>query len=1349
MATIVANASGGTRNWNDTATWTGGVVPTSTSDVQLKSTSGPVTINANLTCRSLDCTGYTNTLTHLSNVTLTIGDATAGLSNIALKLVSGMTYTMNSATTSAFYFASTNATQQTIAPGGKTMGNFTIDGAGSSYVLSGAMDLTSGLFSHSAGTFDTGNFTNTWGAYSNTGTTARTLTLGSSAITVSTGGGNWSVDSSTGMTVTANTATASFGSSSALLSGAGVNWNGLSWTFSSVVATMTCSNPGTFKDWTIAGPASTTGSYSIGASFTLTGSLNITGNSVANRLLFFGTTMGSPITITVGVTGAVSNVDIRDVYAAGAAGTWTGTSVGDCQGTSGITFTTPATQTHTASAGGNWSDASKWTSRVPLPQDNVVVNVNTTGTLTVDVARMGKDITFSGFAGTAVAFGSGARTIYGSLTLGGTSSGTVTPVLAGRGAQTITSGGVTFTPSININAPGGTYTLQDAFNTTKYIIVTSGTFTTNNSTVTCGIGASFSGGTTNLGSSVFNVASSWSVTGSAVVNAGTSEIVCNTATASAITFDGNGLTYYKVTYTVANSAGALTFTGNNTFDTLTVTDVTTAKTVIFPVNGTQTFNTAFVTGGTSAGTAVNIKSSQANTKTTLNKTYGANIYNYLWIYSVVVTGGAWWYSSVTGGVVASPTTGWLTGAVTIPLTYPETGAFTDTHTVLDNSVAAGTGSVAVAANNAIWGTAAGTVTVSGTINDAIVTTAVTPAAGSAGVIKVANNASCSIGVSASPIAVAAAAYDAIITTAVTPTAGSAAITGVANNAVGNVAQAAGSVSITAVTNSAVCAVGVSANQIAVSSVAYNAAATTAVIGVAGSGTITGVVSNATGDTAPAASAVGITDTANSAVCAVGVSSSQIAVASAVYDAVITTVVVSTAGSAAVTGIASDATITTAVTPAASSAGVIGVVNDAVITTMVIGSASGASITVAGLDAVVITAATGVAEAGTVTCSASDAAVITAGTASAESALIACAALDAVIVTAISTAADVVSVTGQGLNAVCAVTAIGSASATTISSVVFNATVTTFNASVFAPAEGVVVTSTIFDTPGIAVAISHAGTRIVTSVVSSAAIGVAGAANTAFVTGAAFNAVALKTALGHANVASVTGAALNATVTITATGYVPVSGAVLNALGRETVVGHASGVSLTGAAFNAAIIIAATGYVPISGAALNALGVVAVPGYASVVAITVAALDATVLVIPHTIVTPETVTVTCVAAIGAIGVSTCTGCAVSNTVAGANAAIGATTSVAVVINLVNVVTKRLDTSAGYAAVLSTAWDRGTIAIFLRAVYHVPVYEAVFYEAPVCIAVYSTHVYVAVHKAVNIVAIEQESAVSAER
>ena len=75
MAIITVSATGG--NFNATAAWVGGVVPTSADDIVGAATSGQLTVNVASTVRSMNFSAYTNTITF--NNTLTLG--TASLTN--------------------------------------------------------------------------------------------------------------------------------------------------------------------------------------------------------------------------------------------------------------------------------------------------------------------------------------------------------------------------------------------------------------------------------------------------------------------------------------------------------------------------------------------------------------------------------------------------------------------------------------------------------------------------------------------------------------------------------------------------------------------------------------------------------------------------------------------------------------------------------------------------------------------------------------------------------------------------------------------------------------------------------------------------------------------------------------------------------------------------------------------------------------------------------------------------------------------------------------------------------------------------------------------------------------------
>ncbi|HEX8347511.1 MAG TPA: hypothetical protein VF657_22675 [Actinoplanes sp.] len=479
MSTITAAPGGG--NWSAGATWVGGVAPTAADDVVLDATANGATnvvIDAGAVARSLDCTGYPGILTHTAGVALTLGDATAGAGSVALKMVAGMTYTLGSATTSTVAFVSTSATQQSITTGGKTLGNWTINAPGGSYILGDANTVgTTSTVTVTAGTFNTGTFGCSWGNFASSNTNTRSLIFGTAAITLTGGGGTFDVLTTTGLTLSALSSTINMpanGYFKALGSYGTVTWlalgpNGQSQPF-------TCVN------LTIVGGSAKTGDFNTAGNITITGTLTLAGNSAVNRIKVHSSLPGNPRSL-IAANVAVSSTDFLDIAGAGA-GNWdlsaaTG-GVGNCGGNTGIIFTPAATQTHVAGAGGNWSDAAQWTSRVPLPQDDVVVDVNTTGTLVADMPRLGRSIDFTGFAGTA-AFTSQITQMFGSLILDAamTITGTFALSLSGRGSHTVTSNGKTLTQPLTVNAPAmGTYTLRDALTTAGALTLTLGTLAT-------------------------------------------------------------------------------------------------------------------------------------------------------------------------------------------------------------------------------------------------------------------------------------------------------------------------------------------------------------------------------------------------------------------------------------------------------------------------------------------------------------------------------------------------------------------------------------------------------------------------------------------------------------------------------------------------------------------------------------------------------------------------------------------------------------------------------------------------------------------------------------------------------
>lgn len=141
-------AAGGNSNADATYSTTSGgspdtTVPTAADEVILDANSGNLTINAALACRKLDCneggSAYAGVLTHNAACKISIGDATAGDGNVALRFSSAMTYTLGNNTTSEIEFVSTSATQQTITSADKRVGRVTFNGAGGSWLTSDRM----------------------------------------------------------------------------------------------------------------------------------------------------------------------------------------------------------------------------------------------------------------------------------------------------------------------------------------------------------------------------------------------------------------------------------------------------------------------------------------------------------------------------------------------------------------------------------------------------------------------------------------------------------------------------------------------------------------------------------------------------------------------------------------------------------------------------------------------------------------------------------------------------------------------------------------------------------------------------------------------------------------------------------------------------------------------------------------------------------------------------------------------------------------------------------------------------------------------------------------------------------
>ena len=263
-----------------------------------------------------------------------------------------------------------------------------------------------------------------------------------------------------------------------------------------------------------------------------------------------------------------------------------------------------------------WATTSGGTGGAPIPgpNDDVFFDAASTGTVTIAAINNGaKSINCTGFTGTIT--GTGGLTVSGSITLSAGMTYTHTGTITINATATLTTAGKAFS-ALTIDGTGITVTLGDALNmVNRAIILTQGTLTTNNFTVTCGTISTNNTNTRtiNLGSSTLNInifqaANSTNLT----FNAGTSQINLTSAGSfiNVGTTAGSGATFHNVSFTAAfTSTDGRTIFGSHTFNNLTIdnTDTNARKPLVFSAD--QTVNGTLTCAGSSIFRRVFLRSS--------------------------------------------------------------------------------------------------------------------------------------------------------------------------------------------------------------------------------------------------------------------------------------------------------------------------------------------------------------------------------------------------------------------------------------------------------------------------------------------------------------------------------------------------------------------------------------------------------------------------------------------------------------------------------------------------------------------------------------------------------------------
>jgi trimeric autotransporter adhesin len=649
---------GGTGNWNDTTYWStssggasGADLPRSHDDVVFDSSSNATAYTATVNaitggnrCKALTIAGPAS-----GNVTLAGSTALYIHDDITVP-ATGLTRTYSGAITLSGTGAGKTITTNGFALSGS---NITINGVGAEWALADALSIGTGSLTVTNGSFDTANynFTSTSQLSSNN-TNSRTIDFGSSTVSV---GGNFtfgtSEDERANLTFIAGTSQFNLGST-------GFNFTANNQTFYNVSFTSTGFNSAnitganTFNNLTVAGRISAgIGALSLSADQTINGTLTLSaGTNATMRTFVRSSAIGTTRTLTCAAVDTLSDIDFRDITIAGAAvsgGDLTGTRLGDGKGNSGITFDAGANKYWRIAASANWASGSiNWSltdggtgdvNYFPLAQDTCIFETypNSAATSTINADYNIGTIDMSARTTNTMTLAcSQFPSIYGNWIngTGVTLSGTGTLTFAGRGSHTITSAGRTFTQSFTIDTPGGSVTLQDAFETNRSsataLLLNSGTLDANDYNVTLSLGA-FSSANTNIrtiaiGSGTWTIARSstaWntsSATNLTITGTGTISFT----SASAKTFAVGTADYSSIT---ANQGGAGTLTINSIGSLANITNTYSATGATTLNFGTTTQRVADFTATGTAGNVLTIQGSSATSPCTLIHTGAGDI----------------------------------------------------------------------------------------------------------------------------------------------------------------------------------------------------------------------------------------------------------------------------------------------------------------------------------------------------------------------------------------------------------------------------------------------------------------------------------------------------------------------------------------------------------------------------------------------------------------------------------------------------------------------------------------------------------------------------------------------------
>jgi hypothetical protein len=385
------------------------------------------------------------------------------------------------ATTTGKTVTTNNVTLQTTA--------VTFSNSSGGWTLGSAI-TTTGVFTVTSGTFNTSasNYAINVNSFSSASGTFKSITLNSSIITVTTTNGFQINPNATNLTFSGASSTIICSNGSPTFGGlSGLTYGTVNFT-SATLATVTIAGANTYTALTFTSRTSDgIGAIGFSGDQTVTGTLTVgTANTAVRRLWLRSSAVGTQRTFTVAAIATLSDVDFRDIVAAGAAGTLSGTRLGDCRNNSNITFGAGATKYWSTVLGvsANWSGTSWATStggvpainNFPLAQDTCIVDdsgatvgngLRTGNTITIDanwnigtLNLSGRTLAFNWTQGNLDPLFYGDVTLTTAMTMT-TVTGSPTWTFCGQGAiQTLNSAGLIIRLNqLNVDSPGWGLTL--------------------------------------------------------------------------------------------------------------------------------------------------------------------------------------------------------------------------------------------------------------------------------------------------------------------------------------------------------------------------------------------------------------------------------------------------------------------------------------------------------------------------------------------------------------------------------------------------------------------------------------------------------------------------------------------------------------------------------------------------------------------------------------------------------------------------------------------------------------------------------------------------------------------------